>query len=1002
MSELRSISPLMDGMSVEKELPEHNGRASYVLRRKGGGDRFILKRISVPASDSLVRALILSGAFADEAAIHEYYGGVVESIKAELEAGKSLAASGCFAAALSYQVEAKESGVGYDLYILYPLYVPLNTLLAENLITKLRAINLGIDLCDAVSACRDAGYLFENIKPENIYLMHNGKFLLGDLGLTPLEDLKYASVPEEYIGPYSAPELSDITASPNLTVDLYSLGMVLYRVYNANHGPFEDENTGEAMADKLRLTGKPLPTPLFADYELASIILKACSFREEDRYQSPGELKQALVTYMQRNQISDDLIVPPLVASSEPLAASFEDEAVEDEPIRMSSAEDLDENFRMSFAPDTSGAGSAADIDMTLVMPEEKKAEPEAKKAEPEQKAAAPKQEPAAVSVPAGEVPHASQEEAMDAASSEDGDPDQIDIDELLADISDVIGDEETETAEDSSPEEAEEIPEEAVYLDPEEEFFEEPEESGRPKGNLPRILLSLFLILAAVVVICFLVAWYFVEAKELNLVSVSTDRLVMQLVTDEGQENFSLTCSDSHGNSYPVTVEGDIYTFTGLSELTTYTITVEAQGSHRLTNSSVLGSKVTTPENTDIVEFTATRGEADGEVLLSFTHEGPTPEQWQLSYTNADGSHTDTFLFEENTYLVGGLKLNDTYTFTLENTESCFLAGNTSLSYEMIPIVEAKNLNISQISGKEVTVSWEPGENLPGEWLVTCEAEGMEPITQTVTGTSCVLELPDLARDYTVSIDARGMDITESLTLPADPIVVENLKATHNEDGTVTLTWDTPAGTPEGGWYISYNTVGSLHAPYMLSAEPVKETSVTLEYLIPEAKYEFSLNVSAADAAKQVFGETTVAVETGKVQAFDGYSLSPKAPINTSLGYISLWREPNKTNWKYTDLSDKRSTFGVDSRIAICLQVNSVAASGDEVHVAYVIRNSDGQVVNDIYSVKVWNDLWYSRRHASAIPLPAAEGESSVPGSYTVEIYINGKLLASAGFTIQ
>ncbi len=995
MSELRFISPLMDGMSVEKELSEHNGRGSYVLRHKSGGDRFILKRISVPASDSLVRALILSGAYADEAAIHEYYGGVVESIKEELEVGKTLAASGCFAAALSYQVEPKESGVGYDLYILYPLYVPLNTLLAENLITKLRAVNLGIDLCDAVSACRDAGYLFENVKPENIYLMPNGKFLLGDLGLTALEDLNYASVPEEYIGPYSAPELSDITASPNLTVDLYSLGMVLYRVYNANHGPFEDENTGEVMADKLRLTGKPLPTPLFADYELASIILKACAFRQEDRYQTPAELKQALVTYMQRNQISDDLIVPPIVAAAEPLTADFEEEAVEEEPIRMSNAEDLDETFRQSFAPDTSGAGSEADIDKTVLVPA-------VKPSQPEEDVPVPQPEPADIEAPQEEEVQAA-EISLTPESSQAADPDQIDLDELLAGLSDVIGEEAPEAEEESANEEEAETeePGEPVYVDSQEELPQE-EASERSKSGLPKILLTLFLLLAAVVVVCFLVAWYFVEAKELNMVSVSTDQLVMQLVTEEGPENFSLTCTDSHGNRYPVTVDGDTYTFTGLSELTTYTITVEAVGTHKLTKSSVLGSKVTTPESTDIVEFTATRGEADGEVLLSFTHEGPTPEQWQLSYTNADGSDADTFLFEENTYLVGGLKLNDTYTFTLESTATCFLSGNTSLSYEMIPIVEVKSLNIAQISGKEVIISWQAGENLPGEWLITCQAEGMETITQTVTGTSCALALPDLTRDYTISIDARGMDITESLTLPADPIVVENLSATHNEDGTVTLTWDTPAGTPEGGWYISYNTVGSLHDPYMLSAQPVMENSVVLEYLIPEAEYEFSLNVSATDAAKQVFGETTVSVKTGEKQAFEGYSLSPKAPIDTSLGYVSLWREPTKSNWKYTDLSVKRSTFGVDSSIAICLQVNSVAASDEEVHVTYAIRNSDGQVVNDISSVKVWNDLWYSRRHASAIPLPAAEGESSVPGKYTVEIYINGKLLASAGFTIQ
>ena len=64
MSELKMVSPLLDHMAGEKELSGHNGRTCYTLRSTTG-ERYILKRISVPASDSQVRALILSGAYPD-------------------------------------------------------------------------------------------------------------------------------------------------------------------------------------------------------------------------------------------------------------------------------------------------------------------------------------------------------------------------------------------------------------------------------------------------------------------------------------------------------------------------------------------------------------------------------------------------------------------------------------------------------------------------------------------------------------------------------------------------------------------------------------------------------------------------------------------------------------------------------------------------------------------------------------------------------------------------
>lgn len=81
MSELKLVSPLLDQMSVEEEIAGHNGCTCYALRHVQSGERFVVKRISVPASDLQVRALILSGAYPDDAAVHAYYGSVAEDIK---------------------------------------------------------------------------------------------------------------------------------------------------------------------------------------------------------------------------------------------------------------------------------------------------------------------------------------------------------------------------------------------------------------------------------------------------------------------------------------------------------------------------------------------------------------------------------------------------------------------------------------------------------------------------------------------------------------------------------------------------------------------------------------------------------------------------------------------------------------------------------------------------------------------------------------------------------
>ena len=414
MSELNMVPPLLDNLVVDKEISKQAEQTCYAMRNLTTGEHFVLNHQSIPASDSHVRALILSGAYANDTAVHEYYTRVVEDMRRELEIGKALASSGCFVGALDYQIEPKSEGVGYDVYILYPTHVPLNELLNRNPITHLKAINMGIDLCDALIACREAGYLFQNLRPENIYLLSSGRFLLGDLGLVPISELDYSTTPEAYIGPYSAPELSDIAASPNLTVDLYALGMVLYRIYNGNHGPFEDENTPESMAERLRLTGKPLPTPMYADYELTEIILKACSFRIENRFMDPSHLKQTLMLYMQRNEISDELIAPPIVADPEPVVA---DDEPEEDPIRMVDISTLDDAFRQSFAPDTTGGGTPEDSEPEEVLPVriEKPAAPVAEKIPVEE---APVEEPPVEEVPMEEAP--AEEPAAEPAENEE------------------------------------------------------------------------------------------------------------------------------------------------------------------------------------------------------------------------------------------------------------------------------------------------------------------------------------------------------------------------------------------------------------------------------------------------------------------------------------------------------------------------------------------------------------------------------------------------------
>lgn len=352
MAEIELNTALMTNMELQDCLGRRGGTAVYRVKSTKSDQLYVLKHISVPETQRQVDALILTGAAADEAAAQAYYEQVVSDYRDELEQLEALADSPNLACFHSYEIKPKEEGIGFDVYLLAEQRTTLEDALAQTPMTQSGAVNLAMDLCSALSDLRDAGLIHRNVKPANIFLNPQGHFMLGDMGIAKIDELKYCSMPESMISPYSAPELFELMANVNETIDLYAVGLILYRIYNGNHAPFEDEKTSAKAADKQRITGQELPAPMFADYEMAGILQKACAFQPEDRYQSPAEMKQAFVDYMLRNQVGDEPITPPIIADAE---TQVDLEAVEEEvvePVQFTDAEELDDTFKESFSPD--------------------------------------------------------------------------------------------------------------------------------------------------------------------------------------------------------------------------------------------------------------------------------------------------------------------------------------------------------------------------------------------------------------------------------------------------------------------------------------------------------------------------------------------------------------------------------------------------------------------------------------------------------------------------
>lgn len=188
-----------------------------------------------------------------------------------------------------------ETGFGCDMLIRMELLEDLRgKLLDGHQYSEKEVIKIGRDICTALVLCHGRGILHRDIKPENIFINADGNYKLGDFGVSKILEFSCSSVYTSagFTPEYAAPE--QLTGHQDKTVDIYSLGLVLYELSNRNKLPFASTSYARPIDVQRRQNGEPLPAPSNASKALASIILKACAHKKEDRYQTAEELLTAL------------------------------------------------------------------------------------------------------------------------------------------------------------------------------------------------------------------------------------------------------------------------------------------------------------------------------------------------------------------------------------------------------------------------------------------------------------------------------------------------------------------------------------------------------------------------------------------------------------------------------------------------------------------------------------------------------------------------------------
>lgn len=289
--EYEKYEPFFGTWKIKREIGSGSYGKVYEVERKEMGITYksAIKIISLPITEKKV----------------------VKNVVQEIELMSKLKGNSHIVSYEDHQIIEHENGC--DILIRMELLIPLKEYINNHVFTERDALKMGIDVCKALDLCEKKNIIHRDIKPENIFISENGDYKLGDFGIAKVTEQSVLEKNQKGTYAYMAPEVYK-GEKYGAVVDIYSLGLVLYRIFNNDRMPFypkypEHITYGDKEnALKKRILGEKLVVPENADSEMARILLKVCAYEQNERYCYATELQKELERKIKSADNENDLL----------------------------------------------------------------------------------------------------------------------------------------------------------------------------------------------------------------------------------------------------------------------------------------------------------------------------------------------------------------------------------------------------------------------------------------------------------------------------------------------------------------------------------------------------------------------------------------------------------------------------------------------------------------------------------------------------------------------
>ena len=315
----KAYEPFFGSWYIKRFVGEGSFAKVFEIVRSDFGNEYTsaLKVITISKTKTEIDAMKAEGM--SEKDIRENLRSIVEDTIREIQFMYQLRGNGNIVGYEDHALVEHEDGIGWDILIKMEYLTSLDSYIESHngKIAKQDVIKLGIDICKALEVCQKYNIIHRDIKADNIFISNTGDFKLGDFGIARIIERKDMELSRKGTSAYMAPEVYQGMTYTS-AVDIYSLGIVLYRLFNHNRGPFLPDYPKPVSLDERdralmrRMSGDEFPKPLQINTgRLQEIVLKACAYRPEERYADPVSMRRELeaILYDKSEVTDDDLIM---------------------------------------------------------------------------------------------------------------------------------------------------------------------------------------------------------------------------------------------------------------------------------------------------------------------------------------------------------------------------------------------------------------------------------------------------------------------------------------------------------------------------------------------------------------------------------------------------------------------------------------------------------------------------------------------------------------------